>query len=258
MIIVKLGGSVISDKKVEFSFREDVVRRIAREIAEFFPEKRFMIVHGGGSFGHPLAKKFRIREGLTDDSKRFGFSATHLAMLDLSGRIVRAFLDEGLPAFPVSTSSVFVTENGEVVHGDLTVVEMLLGLGFIPVLFGDVSVDVKKGIDILSGDQIIAYLARKLRPEKVIFLMDVGGIYAGKPGEASLVEKLRPGDIEGLIERLSGAAGIDVTGGIANKLRKAREIAEYSEVWFVNGLVPGRLAGAIRGDTTGTVVSKRP
>lgn len=29
-------------------------------------------------------------------------------------------------------------------------------------------------------------------------------------------------------------------------------MAHYSEVWFVNGKVPGRLSGAIRGDGFGT------
>ncbi|WP_456366919.1 isopentenyl phosphate kinase [Thermococcus sp.] len=256
MIIVKLGGSVFSDKtgKPE-NFDEETVRRIAKEIAEFYPGKDFIIVHGGGSFGHPEAKRYRIREGLGNcpEIKRIGFSETHRAMLRANDMIVKIFLDEGLPAFSVSTSSIFLTRNGDVVHGDVEVIKKLIGNRFIPILFGDVSVDLAKGIDILSGDQIITYLAKMLKPKKVIFLMDVDGIYDGRPGQGNLMQNLSKDELDSLLTRLHcTAAGTDVTGGICNKLHEAAKIAEHSEVWFVNGKVPGRLGGAIMGDSLGT------
>ncbi|NJE61705.1 isopentenyl phosphate kinase [Thermococcus sp. 21S7] len=263
MIIVKVGGSVFSDKNAEpENFDHETVRNIAREIAKFYPRENFIIVHGGGSFGHPEAKKYGIREGLPGDwetanFRRIGFTETHQAMLRANANFIKAFVREGLPAFSVSTSSVFITENGEVAYGDLEVVERLLELRFIPVLFGDVSIDLAKGIDILSGDQIITYLAKMLEPEKVIFLMDVDGIYDGRPGEGRLIQNLGREEIDYLLENLHcTAAGTDVTGGICNKLEEARKIAEHSEVWFVNGKVPGRLGGAIRGDGFGTRVGR--
>ncbi|QDA30823.1 isopentenyl phosphate kinase family protein [Thermococcus indicus] len=259
MIIVKVGGSVFSDKKGEpENFDHETVSNIAREIAKFYPREDFIIVHGGGSFGHPEAKRYEIREGLpkeweTAHYRRIGFTLTHQAMLRANAKFIETFVGENLPAFSVSTSSVFITENGEVSYGDLEVIERLLDLKFIPVLFGDVSIDLAKGIDILSGDQIITYLAKMLEPEKVIFLMDVDGIYDGKPGEGRLIQELRKEEIDSLLERLHcTSAGTDVTGGICNKLGEAKKIAEHSEVWFVNGKVPGRLSGAIRGDGFGT------
>jgi len=262
MIIVKVGGSVFSDKKGEpENFDEETVGRIAGEIAGFYPEEDFIIVHGGGSFGHPEAKKYGIREGLPEDWKtahhrRMGFTLTHQAMLRANEKFIDAFVSKNLPAFSVSTSSLFITENGEVAYGDVEVIKRLLELRFIPVLFGDVSVDLAKGIDILSGDQIITYLAKMLGPKKVVFLMDVDGIYDGRPGEGSLIQSLSKDEIDALLDRLHcTAAGTDVTGGICNKLREAAKIAEHSEVWFVNGKVPGRLSGAIRGDGFGTRIT---
>ncbi|NJE03574.1 isopentenyl phosphate kinase [Thermococcus sp. MV11] len=262
MIIVKVGGSVFSDKKGEpENFEGETVRNIAREIASFYPDESFIVVHGGGSFGHPEAKRYGIREGLPGNwekahLRRIGFTRTHQAMLRANASFIEAFLRENLPAFSVSTSSVFITENGEVAYGDLEVIERLLELKFIPVLFGDVSIDLAKGIDILSGDQIITYLAKMLEPDKVIFLMDVDGIYDGKPGEGEMIQELRKEEIDFLLERLHcTAAGTDVTGGICNKLQEAKKIAEHSEVWFVNGKVYGRLSGAIRGDGFGTRIA---
>ncbi len=260
MIIVKLGGSVFSDKAGRpENFDEETVRMTAKEIAEFYPGEDFIIVHGGGSFGHPEAKRYRIRDGLghCPEIKRIGFSETHRAMLRANDMIVGIFLDEGLPAFSVSTSSIFLTRNGEVVHGDVEVIKKLIENRFIPVLFGDVSVDLARGIDILSGDQIITYLAEKLKPRKVVFLMDVDGIYDGRPGEGELIQDLKRAEIGPLLERLHcTAAGTDVTGGICNKLQEAIKIAEHSEVWFVNGKVPGRLGGAVRGDGFGTRIAR--
>jgi len=259
VIIVKVGGSVFSDKKGKpENFDHETVRNIAREIAPFYPDEGFIVVHGGGSFGHPEAKKYGIREGLFEDRKkahfkRIGFILTHQAMIRANASFIEAFVKENLPAFSVSTSSVFMTEKGDVVYGDLGVIGRLLELKFIPVLFGDVAVDLAKGIDILSGDQILTYLSKMLEPEKVIFLMDVDGIYDGKPGEGRLIQSLRRDEVDSLLEKLDGGAS-DVTGGVCNKLEEAKKIAKHSEVWFVNGKVPGRLSGAIRGDGFGTVL----
>ncbi|AMQ19080.1 isopentenyl phosphate kinase [Thermococcus peptonophilus] len=259
MILVKIGGSVFSDKAGEpENFDTETVRRIAGEIAEFYPNEEFIVVHGGGSFGHYHASEHAIRDGLpgeweSDRRKKIGFSLTHQSMLRANARFIEVFLSQNLPAFSVSTSSIFLTERGEIVYADIEVIERLLELDFIPILFGDVSVDVAQGVDILSGDQIMAYLTKMLKPKKAIFLMDVDGIYDGKPGEGTLIPELAREEVPGLLERLHcTAAGTDVTGGICNKLRKAYEMAHYSEVWFVNGKVPGRLSGAIRGDGFGT------
>jgi len=255
MIIIKLGGSVISDKKAPYSFNKDIVKGIAKEIAGFYPGEGFILVHGGGSFGHPNAKEYRVREGLTNDveRKRIGFSKTHQAMLKLNDLIINVFLEEGLPAYSVSSSSIFMIEKGDIIYGELEVLRKLLEKDFIPILFGDTAIALEKGIDILSGDQIVSYLAKMLKPSKVIFLMDVDGIYNKNPKEedAKLIEELSSEGIEHLLKS-SESSGIDVTGGIGNKLREALKIACYSEVYFINGKVRGNLIKVLKGEKVGT------
>ena len=247
MIIVKLGGSVISDKSKPFSFRDKVVENIAEEISKFHPEKRFLLVHGGGSYGHPLAKKYAIREGFKEE-RMMGFSRTHQAMIELNKKIVDIFLDKNLPAFSISPSSIFIMNNGGVSDGWINVIQAMLEKNFIPVLFGDVALSHDKGMDILSGDQIISFLAEKLMPEKVIFLMDVDGIYNKNPVEkdAKLLDVIdEKKSIEGGIE------GIDVTGGIKNKVKEAKKMK--CPVYFINGMVRGNLSKAIEGKKVGTI-----
>ncbi|ALM74154.1 isopentenyl phosphate kinase [Thermococcus barophilus] len=259
MIIIKLGGSVISDKEKEYSFHKYIVEQIAEEIAQFYPEENFILVHGGGSFGHPNAKEYKIPEGLVGDvdRKRIGFSKTHQAMLRLNDLIVQTFLEKGLPAYSVSSSSIFLIENKEIIYGEIEILRKLLELKFIPILFGDTAIALDKGIGILSGDQIVSYLTKMLKPNKVIFLMDVDGIYDKNPKErdAKLIEELNAEEIRHLLES-SESAGIDVTGGIGNKLREALKIAEHSEVYFINGKVKGNLGKAIRGEKVGTRLKK--
>ncbi|RLF45337.1 MAG: acetylglutamate kinase [Thermoplasmata archaeon] len=247
MIIVKLGGSVICNKDKPFSFNGSVVKQIAHEIASFYPERKFLLVHGGGSFGHPLAKKYGIREGLNKENIN-GISKTHQAMLELNKKIVGIFVDDGLPAFSVSPSSIFIINKGQIVDGWIKAIEELLARNFIPVLFGDVVIAKDKGIDILSGDQIISYLANKMMPEKVIFLMDVDGIYDKNPKiykDARLIEV-----IDKKIMLHGEAAKFDVTGGIKNKVEEALKIS--CPIYFINGGIKGNLTKAIKGERVGT------
>ena len=59
LIVLKLGGSVITEKERNLTPNLNSIDRLAREIAEA-NVKGLMIVHGGGSYGHPLAKQYNI------------------------------------------------------------------------------------------------------------------------------------------------------------------------------------------------------
>ncbi len=248
MIIVKLGGSVISNKDEPFSFNEEAVKNIAEEISSFYPEKKFVIVHGGGSYGHPLASKYKLREGMGGIERMIGTSITHQAMLELNGKIMDIFLSKALPAFSVSPSSIFIMKAGKIAYGNIKVIMELVERGFIPVLFGDVCLDEEKGIDILSGDNIISYLEEKMDVEKVIFLMDVDGIYDKNPEEedANLIE-----NIDEYISIDSSIKKFDVTGGIENKIGEAMNMR--CRVYFINGFMRGNLSKAIEGKKVGSI-----
>ena len=58
MMIVKLGGSVITRKDRYRSFRRAVTRRLAREIAD--SGEQVVLVHGAGSFGHLVASRHNL------------------------------------------------------------------------------------------------------------------------------------------------------------------------------------------------------
>ena len=68
MLLVKLGGSVLTDKGRLRSPRRTAIRRLARELAA--ARAPLLVVHGAGSYGHILARKHRLNEGGATRAKR--------------------------------------------------------------------------------------------------------------------------------------------------------------------------------------------
>ncbi|MEX2680425.1 MAG: isopentenyl phosphate kinase [Candidatus Sigynarchaeota archaeon] len=264
--IIKLGGSCFSDKNVPRSLHADVIDGICTQLeGAKFP---FIIVHGGGSYGHPVAKKYGIhlgrQAGHGDQSK--GFCETHEAMAELNVAIVGAFLKHGIPAYPVQPSAIFILDNGLTNIANLEAVDALLDQGFVPVLYGDPVIDITRGFGILSGDAIIVELAKKMKHhvDRIVYLMDVDGLFDKDPKQdhgAKLIPEvvvkggklLVPGfggfvDLEATAQ--NGGATIDVTGGIFGKLRELGRLQDKKILAF---LISGRnrtsLSGLIEGKT---------
>lgn len=187
--IIKLGGSVITDKSIPFRARKGDIDRLAREIAGILPEidYRLIIVHGGGSYGHPVAAKYKIKEGICEGDfspflrQRLGFAQTKKAMIELNSIIVDSFLRADVPVVPIPPSAISITKNERISSFDTAALYRALKGGFIPLLHGDPVFDEEKGFTILSGDQIVSYLARIMGVERVLIGTDVDGLYTEDP-----------------------------------------------------------------------------
>lgn len=246
MIILKLGGSVVTDKSRPFSFREEVVRRLAEEIRDSDVEG-LLIVHGGGAFGHPVASEYGIEDGLNEPGQLMGVAKTRAAMAELNQRIVEVLVECGIPAVSIQTSAVFECRDKRIYSGRIEPVRDFLGIGAVPVLYGDVVVDRSLGVCILSGDQIVAYLAERLKPEQVILATDVDGVL-DKNGR--VIERVNDANAPSAIEASFVPEG-DVTGGMKGKIEELLELAKrgVSSV-IVNALVEDRLKNALLGKKT--------
>ena len=245
MLILKLGGSVVTHKDQECKAHHENIERLSREIAEA-NQYPLIIVHGGGSFGHPHAKKHDIAEGLKPEPQLIGFSETHQAMLQLNKIIVDSLLEAGVPAFSLSASSMMRTEGKRLNEFDPDIVKHFIKLGMVPVLFGDAVLDSKQGIAILSGDQLIAKLASAFNAQKVVFGSDVDGIFTDNPKlnpDAELIESLSISNDEA---NVGDTTHTDVTGGMLGKLSEAAEIVKNgSDVLMINAFVSGRVKSAL-------------
>ncbi len=259
MIVLKLGGSLITSKSSEFSIRMDVLSRVAEEIRMGMRD-RLIIVHGGGSFGHPLAEKYMLNKGYIHRSQRDGVVLTRLAMQTLNSQVVGAMVNVQLPATGISTSSMFITQDREIVDYNREIIHEMLNLGTVPVLYGDVVIDRKLGFCILSGDAIVRRLATDFKASRIIFATDVDGIFTADPKKdknAKLIEEITPENFQEVLSSIEPVKG-DVTGGMENKLRELITLAEegYSSI-IINAMVEGRLQKALLGEKVkGTVIRK--
>jgi isopentenyl phosphate kinase len=249
-IIVKLGGSVITDKRKKFTARRAVLRRLANELTA--AKGPLIIVHGGGSFGHAVASEYDIVKGYRSKRQLMGFSLTHRAMEKLNAHVVNALHEAGIPSAAIQPSACAVVSDGRIKSMELTPVRKLLELGIVPVLYGDATPDVSRGMSILSGDQLAVYLARELGASRVIFGVDVDGVYAAKPkvrGDVELVRVITPTSWRDIAKSIGTAGGADVTGGMANKVRELLTLAESGiEAEIVNAAKPDILKRAILGE----------
>jgi isopentenyl phosphate kinase len=256
--VLKLGGSVVTVKDQEFTADHGNIRRLAEEIKAAWPTP-VVIVHGGGSFGHPVAKKYGIASGFTSDRQISGFAKTHQAMVDLNTIIVKAFLDAGIPAMSVSPSSFIATDDGRISNIDLEIVGRLVVRGVLPVLFGDAVLDRKKGFTILSGDQLAVRLATSLGATRLIFGVDVDGVYTSNPKlspEARLIDRLESDKIDGFV-KIGESLSTDVTGGMLGKVSEAKAaVVKGVEVQFVNATKPDVILKALKGEpVAGTILT---
>ncbi|MEM1657451.1 MAG: isopentenyl phosphate kinase [Candidatus Jordarchaeales archaeon] len=261
-VILKIGGSVVTDKSKPFSVRMKVVRQISEEIAAATRSgcKSLIIVHGGGSFGHPMAKEYGIHRGFSESGQLIGFVKTVQAMRRLSSIIVESLQALGVPAFPLQPSAFVVQRDGRIFTMFQAVLDRSLEAGFIPVLWGDAVLDEKRGFAILSGDQIVSHLSEVFFPLRVIFGTDVDGIYPSDPKKSKSrpFEKLTCDELEKIAMQAGESRGIDVTGGMAGKLAEIINIASRGvEVVVTNAMKKGNILQALLGKEVGTVVKPR-
>lgn len=257
MIVLKIGGSVITHKEKNMVANHENIRRISEEIA-LSGAKRLILVHGGGSFGHPLAKQYRIEEGYHSASQLIGVSKIHTAMVTLNRMVVEALTSQGVPAIGVSPSSFIIAEGGRIVSVDLEIVSSLADKGIIPVLYGDVVLDRVMGFSIISGDQIASRLAIGLRASRLLFGVDVDGVYTSNPrvvSEAQLIERLPASKLRDIL-RVGEALTTDVTGGMFGKVSEASKAAEAGiEVLIFNATKPENTYRALKGEgIRGTII----
>jgi len=254
MYIVKLGGSVITDKRKEQTFRQDVMDALSREIKK--ASTPLIIVHGAGSFGHILAKKYELNDGYKNYEQIKGFSLTHEKVQTLNSLVLKSLHDQDIPAVSISPHSIVRLNNHKLLKIDFKVFEEYLKKNFVPVTFGDVVLDKTLGFSICSGDLLVSALSGYFKPEKVVFVIDEDGLYTSNPKidkKAKLIESIHRKELEKLSTTLDKHA--DVTGGMSGKIKMIREISEKGiDVVLLNGNKPDRLYKVLIGGTTVSTV----
>ncbi|TLZ69515.1 MAG: isopentenyl phosphate kinase family protein [Methanobacteriota archaeon] len=249
MLLVKLGGSVITVKSKYRTLRGPDLSRLARELAAGAGPDT-VVVHGAGSYGHILAAKHRLGEGYDNPAQLGAVAQVQRDVRALDLKVLDALLRARLRPVAVPPSLVMRYHDGRLAVFDVGPFRDYLMRELLPVSFGDVVMDTKRRFAIASGDDVILELAKLFRPERVLFVADVDGVFTADPKrhkEAKLLEAIGPGALDSIA--FATEATQDVTGGLRGKLLRMVEIAKHArDVRIINGLARGRLEAAVRGD----------
>jgi len=247
--IIKLGGSVITDKRREFFARLDMIERISREIAKI--KTRIILIHGAGSFGHPIVKKYDLHLGYRNKRQLEALSETKSRLIDLDKILIGLLRKHGVPVVPFMPSSFILARRGRIIRADLQPLKTFLELGIVPLLCGDVVPDGEMGFSVISGDQIAIYLAGTMKARLVIFGCDVDGVYSADPKKnpnATLIEVVTPSTFKNLLQSVSEPASPDVTGGMLGKIRESLRLVEKGiDVVIMNLTRPKDLLKLVEG-----------
>ena len=242
-VMLKIGGSVITDKSGDCAINQRQVSAIAEAVAKN-PVPGLVVVHGAGSCGHPEAKRFHLDRGATAGHAE-GIAITHNAVALLNGEVVAALQGQGVEAVGVHPLHVAFADCGRLVAFEVRHLEKMVTLGMVPVIHGDVVMDQSRGACIVSGDQLVRYLAPLLTIGHVGLATDVPGVLKG----GVVVPEITP--VSGRSLQVGSSTFTDVTGGMRGKINELLELADAgvgSEIFHVSR-IPDFLKGRDCGGT---------
>lgn len=228
MIFLKLGGSAITEKTRAATAREDVVRRIAREVKAARgenPALNILLGHGSGSFGHFAAQKF----GYGERGNWRAYAETGASAARLNRIVTDAFLTEGVPVVSMQPSASARCRDGELIDLAVEPIRSALAHNLVPLVYGDVAFDEMRGMVILSTEMIFAYLAPFLKPSRILLAGIADGVFTADPltePSAQLIREITPAMFPQVESQLRGSHGYDVTGGMIAKVRTMLALVE--------------------------------
>ncbi len=251
LVFVKLGGSLITDKRRAYTARPERIRALLASVAQALraqPDLRVLLGHGSGSFGHWAAREHDVRtpEGLV---------AIARAAAQLHGVVMEQALAVGLRAYSFPPSALWLLEDGEPRVACLAALKHALAAGLTPVVYGDALLDRGQGGAILSTERVFDALLPELRPRRVLLVGEAPGVWADYPRNTRVLRELTPATWDAWRRAVRGSDAPDVTGGMASKVAAAlawvRRDPEL-EVFIFSGEDPATLRRALQGEPVGT------
>ena len=265
--LVKLGGSLITDKTKPRTVAKDHLRRLAAEIAAGWSGGGLVVGHGSGSFGHPEARAAGLAGGRggarpEPGAERMGIARTQSAAIELHRLVVDSLVEAGVPAYSQLPSGFLTARDGEPEGEPPAPLAAALRQGLVPVTMGDVVVDRTRVASIVSTETVFAFLVGALGRlgidvRRVVWLGVTAGVLDSDGG---LIPRIDESNIGTASSSAGGSPAVDVTGGMEHRLTVAWELAQRGVGSLIaDGRRPGLLESVLRqpngeADDAGTLV----
>lgn len=248
LVFLKLGGSLITDKTQPYAARHETIERLGHELHEALDvatDLQVLLGHGSGSFGHWAAKPHSTRHGVRTLGQWHGYAQVAAAAARLNRIVTDVFLAAGVPALSIQPSASARCRDGALAYVDTRAMHASLAAGLVPFVYGDVALDDVRGGTIISTEDIFLFLAGELHPDRILLLGEVEGVL---DGDGEVVPHITPDSFAEVQGALSGSAGVDVTGGMADKVAQMVELVQrhpQTSVHILTGTEPGLLTRAL-------------
>ncbi len=255
---VKLGGSLITDKRIEASFRAGIMARLAQEIQTALvknPELRLLIGHGSGSFGHFAANHYGTTQGVHSPEQWRGFAEVATVAAELNYLVAQELQKARVPVWRIQPSASARCQDGKLQSIDVFPIKTALEKGLTPLVYGDVALDDVRGGTIISTEMVFDYLARHLPVKQIVLFGEVEGVYDER---GLVIPRITPKTLMNFQSALTGSAGVDVTGGMLTKVRDMLALVEVIpglKIRIIDGTQPNLLLPILLGEVeSGTLL----
>ncbi|GAB4522225.1 MAG: isopentenyl phosphate kinase [Anaerolineae bacterium] len=256
LTFIKLGGSLITDKRVEASFRAEVMARLAQEIAAAYTAANPLVIgHGSGSFGHFAASRYGTMQGVATSEQWRGFAEVATVAAELNYLVAHTLHQARVPVWRFQPSASARCRDGLLYEMALYPIQQALAHGLVPLVYGDVALDDVRGGTIISTEVVLSYLADHLPVTRILLLGEVDGVY---DESGVVISEIHPGNVDMYQAALGGSGGTDVTGGMLTKVHDMLTLVQRVPgltIRILNGNIPDLLRAALVDEATpGTLI----
>lgn len=259
--LIKLGGSVITNKEVPKLVRKAALTRLLSEIrdAQNKTGHVYIVGHGAGSFAHAPALRYKTIDGFINADSKQGMVITQDSASELNRIVVATAVSLDMPAVSLSMSQSLVTDARKAASWDSHVLVEQLKHKLLPITYGDVIFDKTQGCTIWSTETILSFLAQQLpelgfAAEHIVHITEVAGVL---DASGEIIESITRDTADTVKKHIHSTKGFDVTGGMWHKIESSLQQADAGlQSSIISGTHEGNVFNCLTGKSyTGTRIS---
>lgn len=259
IILIKLGGSLITDKSTPYKANFQMMEEIAKQIKKALQKNhdlKIVLGNGAGSFAHQSAKKFGTIDGFVDLKGQIGACRVHHDAVKLNQIFTDILIKNNIPAFSYQPSAVVYAKNKKT-YFNFEMIYKMIELNYIPVVYGDVILDEKNGSTIFSTDKIFRLLGEDMIKNKLdVEIIQIGNFPGVLDKNGQVIKKIAESNLQKILPMIGESKNTDVTGGMKHKIKEMSLLAKLGiKTLIINGAEKNSIFLALQGVYIGTEIT---
>jgi isopentenyl phosphate kinase len=253
---IKLGGSLITDRRAYRTVRGDALERCARAVACWVTRREapVIVVLGGGSFGHHVVEQHRLSMDGHHRNPPEVFALT-AALFDLKAAFSNCLARHRVASLPLQETGIFRVNGRPVTGTGLWAIDACLRGGYVPVLTGGLLVHRGDRFCPVSSDRMFLPLCKHFHIRRVAMFTDQAGVLR----RGKVVARITQANRRHVLPHIAVPTRLDVTDGMRGKVDAALELARNGvETVITDGrhLDADVLTAAFGATPSGTLVER--